>query len=859
MNDQAHNSLKVDEILRLLRNASITPPSHEDYRHNPDAAIAFNRTREHCIKATKFTDQEIESIIVFILDLIAIPPGMLEGVLLAKPCIGYVARCTFREIEENPYFTSEQKCAVRNFRPPFLIVFRTLFRELQVVGLDAFLSWPDIDKSYVTSYHLTAYKESLIAFEPKKRISKKKIKSGRRITRPYLYLAYGFFFHKKLRQKLRGYSNIGTLRKVEEVARQPFEFASTAKRQLKDLPVAYSSALKEDWLLNYRQSGRNRERLASVMEEDRRKFFEWFLSDREGHSHAFKIRRLLRGGEEPDDTEAPDGDTETRSTKPKAVRQVENDEQRDFEPPVDVFNQPDVPDDFKKNRFRSWQAERPHNRFVPQPWELKPLQLNHYAIIYDELEKITVTSPPVLRASTLFYRILIHTGINPGDLLDLEFAGPESSPKTLDLSLIGDRYYILNPAVVALKGMPSEFCFPVSEKVHIPLPPEISKYLPNVPPGGGYVFSYRDPETPEIRRLTKDDIIGFWIEPPIESDRKKRRKRKYKHGICVTPANVAYSFYSLYKGLFRLDPIIACHISGIDHRLLYGPQLHYIHVPHERLEKEYLETFYKVDRTIRAHHSTDRSKKSAAKVSAKSSAVVPRTDLPGYGSSAVPFLAHVKAWVAALDKAVVEERTIFKRHNLYMSYVYLAVQFATMLRPHVDPKLFWYHYNSHTGTLTIADKDSRLHYEERVLRLPGRVRQLLDNLRNGQSDFHKKRHVRCLSRQHSLSEKIFFTVKENGSLARFEFDNVVKTFKTLNIDLNVPSNMGRHFTRTWLHQNHVSDSMASVWAGHTRKGREAASVVSNVTLSDVVEAVFPALNAMLDELGFRVLEYMPHD
>lgn len=851
--------MNLDDIIIQLRRISLTQRQNVEYKGITETKSLLDEVKKDCRDKHGFSDSDIESIVVFSLDLLDIK-AELTGARRSEPCTRQMLLDTFDEVPKDRRLPDDEKIEVLSIRDAFMAVIDAWYRVIGASGLDNLDAWPVIDESLPLSYHLTAFKESKISYSK----SKKDLEKKKDEFPPRLYVAFGFYFHKKLRTRMIQFNDPSslTVKGMEELARDPFQYASDSVRNKTDLVKGdYDKKYQDDWLENYKKAGRSRGHTeAQVTAENKRQAFERFCSERVGKPRDFYVRRMMSGGDEPDQNEQADGvELPIEPALTKGFDYRSGKQSPPWEAGIELF--PGTRDDSgAKNKSASWKQDMLHSRFVPFSWELKTLQPYHYAFFYDIIHQ-AIGKSNEKNAITLFYLILMHTGIDPDLLLDLIADGPECTGETLDLIKEGNRYYLLIPKVVSLVGKPSPHCYPTAEKVYIPIPAEIARRVPSKPADGSHVFSYlTDKGAPS--RLTKQQIAAFWLIPEVSSRVKKRKKRRYIHGIKVTPKTISYAFYALHCGLFGLDPVIACHVSGMDHRLIYGPQLHYIYVPHERLEREYLESFCSVHNYIR-DLSKEYFKPSLNPGGMKKNPVlkqepiVVKTDLPGYGSSAVAYLEFLKDSMLALDNAVTKEKDLFRRHNLYISYTYLAVQFATMLRPHDDPRIYWHHFNQSTGTITIADKDSRDYSEQRTLPLPQRVKTLLIRLKEGRDILDKKRREYCSSRQASRAERIFNSVRENGVLAPFTFDTILDSFKSLAMDFNVPDNVGRHVTRTRLYQDKVSHSMAAAWAGHARIGREVAGIASTTTLAELARACLPSIEALLDDLGVRELEYLP--
>ncbi len=848
----------LTEILHYLRQGSRTLDWRKAGTFPTDVVSLFRDAKDACRDKHAFQDTDIEEIVIFSLDLLSIPND-LTGALLAQPCTLHMLKDTFDAVSKSNELSSDQKDDIESFRGCISDVIDTWYGVLKTSSLTELGQWPTIDQSLPLHFHLIAYKEAKIPYL----VKKKGFKEKPDVFPPAMYVAFGFLFHKKLKDRINQYTNQQTRRHMEELARSPYEFASNwARKKMGHVPGDYTPELKEDFLANYAKAGRNRQPDAEVTTGNKRQSFDWFYSDElQRKSHDFRVRRLLSGGDEPDSGDLADDVTLPKREAYEREKKFSDgkDRGKEYEPRIEVF--PGAYNEGIEKKKEAWKKEILHSRFVPFPWEILPLQPHHYAFLYDVIDQEYDKSREN-RAITLFYRILMHTGIEPEMLLGLIVHGEQSTEESLDLKKIDSRYYILNPNIISLEGKPSPNCAQTAEKVHIPLPDEIAKHMPSKPPDGLHIFSYQTNNG--FACLTKDQVANFWTirAPGGSTGGKKKRKKQYRTGIKLTPKGIAYGFYSLYSQLFRFDPIIACHVSGTDHRELYGPQLHYVHVDHERLEKEYLEAFREVNHSIQTlqyeYYQSGLTKKKIKSEPVKpTNKIEARKDLLGYGSSAVPKMDFLRDRMKALGDAVTNEKdNVLRRHNLYGCYTYLALGFATLLRPHDDPQLFWHHFNRHVGNITIADKETRKYREERILRLPERIKALLVRLQDGREAFAVERRKYCLSRQQSRVDKIFFEVKENGILAPFTFNTILEAFGSLNLDFDVPDNMARHFTRTRMHHR-ISNTYADIWAGHTRIGRNVAGIGSTTTLSDVASVCIPCINELLDDLGILELEYLP--
>jgi integrase len=213
-----------------------------------------------------------------------------------------------------------------------------------------------------------------------------------------------------------------------------------------------------------------------------------------------------------------------------------------------------------------------------------------------------------------------------------------------------------------------------------------------------------------------------------------------------------------------------------------------------------------------------------------------------------------------------EKTNQVKRHNFYVVYTYLALQFATTMRPNNNPELQWFHYNRRAGYIIIADKDSSKYREERTIFIPPVIQSLLNHLQDGWQTFSTTGRRRlCLSSQRDMANNVFFSINEDGELIPFKLQMIRDVYTEIGLEFNLPTNMPRHYTRTRLFngieriENSVAgidNSVADILMGHVRSGREVFNLLSTTRLSDAANVYLPAINELLDNICISDVEYL---
>ena len=849
------------DILYMLsetpyRVVSGTPTPEKNYLVNEDivahiAKVRNSQTLKSAILGA--SDEIIESIILFILQLVDTPTD-LEGSILAEDSIIYL----LREIQNE---------GTGKFKGQFSIVDAVAaewFAVLKDTSADTkkfYLQMPHYENAPLLTCHVESLKTC-------------KLSDG---TYP-LYATYAYEFHKRLRFCHRYRLPKETWNACVRTIRYFFHFCSAAvksKRNLRPdtIPLSVANDFKSGYT-RYRMEKRSSDSIgetADVYWERLRKI--WHLEPilprtrfRKGYRRADENQDHLTPPGEPLDEHPPgfdasdyeieddddEGEWEGQHEGPSAAGwdfgHVSGQNQ-----PTTTRKDPEVLD----YKWHDQLHLRNHHFF----WERKYLDLFHFSMLYLAMQKIRDREPLGLhRCLVAYFYILIHTGMSSRQVLFLR--GPECSTigaNEARLLIREGRFYIEHPHTIRhQKGQPLDLCKATSGKVYIPLPDRIVQLLKDLPEGTlqcDYVFSHEDKNN-RFKHLKPDSIFAFLNDVNASFSR-------YTHKITL--ARIANSFQPLYHHRYGLDPIIACHISGRDRQKLYGSQMHYIHIDHDRLAREYLTAFNSVDFFIRENLDRCIEMKllkpaETVRRNKREPLVIPKEDnFDGYGSHLIPKGDYISNMINALKSAVSRENDMFRRHNLFSIYTYLGLQFCTASRPRNNPPLPWKRFNARSGTILINDKLSARYREERLLPLPEIMRFLLSDMNRGfktVEDHILRNHV--FSDQSHKAANIFFFINALGRFEHFTLKEMREKLSEIGIDYGLPANMPRHFLRTYLFDANITCDLADTWMGHQHVGRETLGITSSVIYDDAVHVCMPHIDKMMQELGFSQVAYLPN-
>ena len=494
------------------------------------------------------------------------------------------------------------------------------------------------------------------------------------------------------------------------------------------------------------------------------------------------------------------------------------------------------------------------------PWDSTYLSLYHYSLLARRAEELFGTTP--LNDTIITYiDVLAGTGMDPRQLFDLSTKEHTAGSAAPRLKKHDGRLFIIIGSIIKHKSeFHSNYCPRVSEDVWVPLSVSVAEKVLSIRThGADFVFSYT--EDGRVKRLSLLDVEKY-LDIINQAFATK-----------ITPEKISRSFLPLYHGHFDLDPLICVLVSGQDYYRLYRTQLHYVHIPHERFQREYLLAYETAQEAIRHNTgecirlgffegtvipergpitslNTEREKENLTPVELDGNEDVQKLEF-GYGSPIICEKDYIIVAVKKLGNAINSTADPIIRHNLQTIFLYIYVQFCACLRPRNDPEIDWSDLKN-TGTVTICDKQSAKYKEERSIHLL-QIMSLF--LKGFESDVARLRlHLmshrspEALARQ---NDRVFFFVDEKSGLpVDFTLKQMNEYLNAIDVDCTLPPNFPRHYTSNYLYACGVPLEVIEYWMGHQHSGREILNVTSSTDLAAIAKLVIPHIEKLVDELGF---------
>lgn len=799
-------------------------------------------------------------VVHFILRLVDTPDN-LDSVLALKPCTLYLIHSAASQLKLVP---EEDKQRIINIATKFYHIVET---SSQPTDKMQYLSKPLIEGTSIARFHYDSHQASLLPDS----------------SFP-LYIAYGFLLHRRIRHNSQLGLDDKTVEDYIRSARYFFMFLpdkyKSSQYHPSVIPTEYIDAFISEY--NYHE---NRSYLPlTARATSFKKTFNRLIDRWVGKP----VSRL--GYIPEDELESVDGEVEIFGKEDAYYENAAVDLNDTF-PQAQEEPFPDIELGFIKKHAGDTVSKKPqltrqwsdlvNLRSFHFPWDAKHLNLYHYAMLYQELGNQDHYCHPLSKTKKMiiFLMFLIHTGIDCKRLLSLYASDTEAPPDDrLILRNINGRYYIrYNSFVIRKEEAVYDHCYQAASVVHIPIPPELMDLFPS-PPEPGSVFAYQisdhddrhshnDPDemgtSVSTEQLTVGDIKSF-----LHQITNGRNANYRKRGLRITPSKITASFLTLYSARCGMDEIMATYICGHDYHRLYGSQAHYIHIPHDKLEDEYFTSFYAANKLIIDNyhacieHDLFYTFKQTPKLLEHLINIRPQADqasdasLSGYGSPCIVKDGYLFDIISKIKKHIEREPNFIQRHNLYICYAYLALQFNTGLRPRNNPNITWENLNDTLGIITIRDKASVAFHEVRTVPLANNVIALLRNIRTSRNKllhFIARNHYPSIFREDLSS--VFFFIDGKGKCVDFDLDTFTSLIKSIVPDYNLPANMPRHYLRNYLYHAGIGNDLADAIFGHQHHGKELLNVISSSKPCDVSTFVLPAIERMLKQLGIEEIRY----
>lgn len=366
-------------------------------------------------------------------------------------------------------------------------------------------------------------------------------------------------------------------------------------------------------------------------------------------------------------------------------------------------------------------------------WDSKYPNLYHHAIVQRGIEDGWSGASKKDKAKMVHILLMTHTGIAPEFLLQAGIVNEEFEEKHFEefpiiIKKLHDRYYIFKPSPVHYKTEheSGDIFRPASRIVRVPLSPFISKYIDESglnTSAPGFFFSFKTPYKSTVIKL---DDLREYLEPINKTN-----------DFNLTPNSIALSFFSLYHSRYGFDAIKACHISG-QHLRQFSSQLHYVHFTASELETEYRQVSAIVEENIskninlliKQKKMQDFDKSPLMALTGTNSSDVEDNLVWGYGSPFVALTGKLISYVTALKEVIsgLGWKNIITRHNLFMVYVYLCMQYNFACRPR-NQVPFEFDTFATDRFVVINDKQSALYREERILPATDTLSKLAGSVR----------------------------------------------------------------------------------------------------------------------------------
>lgn len=816
-----------------------------NYLANPKIVKIINslQNRKLYPESKHFSNAEISDVIHFLLRLTDTPVKKLEGLLALKPCTMYLLEQVFTHLIMVEAVDKD----------PLLGLARRFYAILETTSnpndFRRYIAKPLYEQSPLARFHYDAYTSSLL-------------KDG---SFP-LYTAYGSILHKRIRFILVHKLGDITVEDYIRSARYFFIYMPDRIKNKKTHPLSISQEYVD----------------AAINEYNLKSTKSYFPLTDDAIKYKKSFKRILDGWEGtpsprlgyiPEDELVPlDGDVEILDKDilgylNAGVLVSEDDPRWLEEPYMDLelgylIKELRSKDDFvsrKPTLTRQWN-DTVNLRNFHYPWDVKHLNLFHYAVLYHAIAQYYASNS--YRMIIVYLLILIHTGIDYKKLISM-VAQESGAPKDeLILRKLDGRYYILCPSFIDRKDpLQNIHCQDTSPVVYVPIPDVIMRLF-KVPKHGN-VFSIPDSKGNAGVPLTLATIKDF-LNKVVN---KISDKKQYK--LNITLSKITSSFATLYSDRCGLDKLLCIYISGHDYHRLHSAQAYYIHIPHEKLEREYLSAFHRANKIILNNYAHCLEHNFLNKLSNPNPPLIerlkntehaestPSTQMKGYGSSIIVKDNYIRMVMQSLEDRLQNSADVIHKHNLYMCYAFLAFQFNTAMRPRNYPELTWDDFNERLGTIVIRDKASAKFHELRSVPLTKRVITLLSNVRKGIDRL--RRHI-ALHHYPSIysakQEEIFFFVSGNGRFVPFDLENLSTILSSVILDYNLPANMPRHYLRNFLYHSGFSHDVVDAIFGHQHNGRELLNIISTAIPSDIGELIIPSIDEMLDDLGIKVIAYV---
>lgn len=834
--------------------ASSTPGNSTKYIANPEIREMldyFLASNSRLLTILQFSANDVREVIQFMLSLVETPQS-LRGLLLIEPCVRYLLLSSCIEIGLSLHY-------IKKFGRIEKAWFTTLKKESP--HAKKYMRKPDIIESPLFRYHIDAVISSQITDSPL----------------PSLYKAHGYLIHKAIRFNLGLEIDEKTKESYARKGRYYFKYMNHEikirrkhpKQITPDYVDIFAHGYDEIELAKYDV---NLSKTAQGFKEDFERLINFsIIKPKIISGHEENYRRPRNNLEKDILRKLPsighatildkDGNLPNANTRYVKLKNSPSDDRE--EKLVDIFEAtPEIPlyeipvaDISKKPSIKKKFSDLINLRAFNFFFDINYLNLFHYSILHIRLKALW-NSSLFHNAIIIYLYILMHSGIDHVLLLHLSKLSKDGRPTLREAN---GRFYILMPSILKTPEVKIEHCLPTSQQIWVPIPEPIGRLIPAILNENEYLFSYKT--TDGVKRISVEDIIIFLDEMATDSYQMCHLK--------ITPAKICSSFLANYHHRLGLDPLICVLISGEDRHRLYKSQLHYVHIPHNLLEKQYLHTFELNSTAITRNIDALLAEGFLDEEASSMQNLFPVVNMEkddgndesmilsfGYGSSIICKEDYISNNVTNLRETTVREKNPLMRHNLFTVYAHFATQFSCGMRPRNNPDVL---FDEDSKAIAIHDKQSTMFHEERIPSTTGILSHILRQLKSGVPLLKKyiAKYYYPSILQESLDNLFFFVDPETGHPIKFTLSGMRQIVDILGISSSLPMNFPRHFLKNHLYhcETGISNDVIDMRLGHQHAGKEMLNMTSSTSPRDADLVCQEPINEMLRKLGFRKLDY----
>jgi len=809
----------ISKLISNLYDLTDTPRSKREFKSEAlslslDALQSCDTRKAHY---QDFSDQEISDFVWFILLFLDMPSN-LRGILHINRFIHILMAAFYEPATDSDLVRDQAQALLKRWLHYLALSTPT--------DLAILTNKPLIKDSPLLFFHYTAYSDSLLP-------------DG---TCPF-YQAYGHKFHRVIREFKRKNPLLGRYEATVRAARYFFDYMSPEILALPTHPANMPKKYITIFLENLKKNVKSTD-IAGLMSFYNRLFKQLLRRD------PLKKRKGSRGGNKHKKSTSNAADNYLSPDIVEVVMEPESEDDIDLTPADFLHTNPTEKVVAQKPNLCRSSLDAISCRYRRFWWDKDCLKV-------DELHAIYAASTTYWGYSDLhdlviiYLQLLIHYGWDADKLLHLSCSPGFHTP---GFTKIGDQLFLVTDPPIIREDDTYTGCLEPGKSVYLPVPRKLQRLIEPKLKASGTFFQYITDAGITID-LSAYQIVQF-IDKFVNST----------GGFRVSISRIQASFPVLYSGRFGLDPIHCCYVSGTVVHRLYRSQLHYIFCDARTLSIEHFKTYQKIDSHIisslysakeREHLSS--TKPDNYKLFFEADNSCPPADLPfaAYGSPKVPPLEGVRTVLETIKKKLDNSESVVVRHNLYVCYEYLCLQFATGMRPRNEPDEQCIDYIAEREMIILADKQSPLYQERRVIVLPKTAATIISRF---MSNFSKLKTV-VVSNINSIfinvtDGRLFFFLDESGNFIDFTLKGFRACLLSAGIDYPFPDNSPRHYLKTYLHGKGITMAVSDAWTGHTHASHEDLNSASSLIPAESIRGCREIIDNMLVELGFTDIPYL---